>query len=177
MSSTNARIRTTALSRRSSSPPEPPTPLSTLARLTRPELVFPDLSGSDSPTVLKALADRLAPHIPGFGADELYRKLQEREELGSTGIGDRVAIPHCKMEGLEDPVLAVAVVREGIDFQAVDKKAVHLFFLLVSPEDSPAVHLQVLANISRWVKNDRHVERILGHPDREAIYQLLDEGS
>ena len=151
--------------------------MSALARFTRPELVFPDLPGSDSPTVLKALADRIAPYIAGSGAEELYRKLQEREELGSTGIGDRVAIPHCKMEGLDDPVLAVAVVRGGIDFQAVDQKDVHLFFLLVSPEESPAVHLQILANISRWVKNDRHVERMLDRPDREAIYQLLDESS
>lgn len=151
--------------------------MSALTRLTRPELVFPDLPGSDSPTVLKALADRVAPYLPGSGADELYRRLQEREQLGSTGIGDRVAIPHCKMEGLEEPVLAVAVVRGGIDFYAVDERAVHLFFLLVSPAETPAVHLQVLANISRWVKNDRHVERILDLPDREAIFQLLDESS
>jgi PTS system nitrogen regulatory IIA component len=177
MSSTNGGTRTTASSRRSSSPAEPPKPVSALARLTRPELVFPDLPGSDSPTVLRALADRVAPYLPGSGAEELYHKLQEREELGSTGIGDRVAIPHCKIEGLDDPLLAIAVVPGGIDFHAVDERMVQLFFLLVSPADTPAAHLQVLANISRWVKNDRHVERILDRPDREAIYKLLDESS
>lgn len=146
-----------------------------LAELTRPELVFPDLPGSDSPTVLKALSDRVAPYVPGAGADRLYRKLLEREELGSTGIGSGVAIPHCKMEKLERTVLAVAVVRQGIDFQAMDNQPVRLFFLLISPHKAPADHLQALANISRWVKNGHHVEQILGTLSREKIFDLLGQ--
>lgn len=148
-----------------------------LAELTRPELVFPDLPGSDSPTVLKALSDRVAPYVPGAGADLLYRKLLEREELGSTGIGSGVAIPHCKMEKLEQSVLAVGMLRKGIDFQAVDQQPVRLFFLLISPKSAPAVHLRVLASISKWVKSDHHVEQILGTSNRETIYGLLDPGS
>jgi len=148
-----------------------------LAEITRPELVFPDLQGSDSATVLKTLSDRVAPYLPKAGADDLYRKLQEREELGSTGIGSGVAIPHCKMEGLQRALLAVAVVRQGIDFHAVDEEPVRVFFLLVSPEKTPAVHLQVLAAISRWLKSDRHVERLLGSSSPEKIYQLLEETS
>lgn len=149
--------------------------MTSLSQLTRSDLVFPDLPGSDRATVLKGLADRIAPYVPGTAAEELYRKLVEREELGSTGIGAGVAIPHCKTKGLDRAVLAVAVVRDGIDFQAVDGRPVRLFFLLVSPQDTPAMHLQILASISRWVKNGRHVDRILGNPDREAILELLGE--
>jgi len=149
--------------------------LTTLAELTRPELVFPDLPGADASTVLKALSDRVSPWVSGLGAEELYRRLLEREELGSTGIGSGVAIPHCKMERLERAVLAVGLVRKGIDFQAVDQQPVRLFFLLVSPQKSPAAHLQVLAGISRWVKNGHTVERILAGGTREAIFELLSQ--
>lgn len=146
-----------------------------LSSLTRRELIYPQIPGSDAPTVLRAFADRVADEIDGADADDLYRKLLEREQLGSTGIGSGVAIPHCKMEGLERPVLAVGICPRTIDFGAVDDEGVRLFFLVVSPQSSPAVHLQVLAAISKWVKHDRHVEKILRQPDRDAIFDLLDD--
>lgn len=144
-----------------------------LSQLTRPDLIYPQIPGSDAPTVLRAFADRVALEIPGADADDLYRRLLEREQLGSTGIGSGVAIPHCKMKGLSEAVLAVGICRRTIEFGAVDGEPVRLFFLVVSPQSSPAEHLQVLAAISKWVKNDRHVERILDQPDRDAIYDLL----
>lgn len=146
-----------------------------LASLTRPELIFPHLSGTDRATVLKALADRLAPELPATGADLLYRKLMEREQLGSTGIGCGVAIPHCKLEKLKRAILCIGVTDAGIDFGSVDSQPVRLFILLVSPDNTPAEHLQVLASISRWVKGDERVRRILENPVRETIYSLLGE--
>lgn len=146
-----------------------------LASLSQPELIFPHLSGTDSATVLKALADRVAPALPSTDADVLYRRLMEREQLGSTGIGSGVAIPHCKLEKLKRAMVALAVTDSGIDFGAVDGQPVQLFVLLVSPENAPADHLQVLASISRWVKGGERVKRILGGADREAIYHLLGE--
>lgn len=147
-----------------------------LSSLTRPELIYPRIPGSDAPTVLRAFADRVAVEISGADADDLYRKLLEREQLGSTGIGSGVAIPHCKMKGLERAVLAVGICSRTIDFGAVDGEPVRLFFLVVSPQSSPAEHLQVLASISKWVKHDQHVERILRQSERDAIYELLRDG-
>lgn len=149
-----------------------------LDSLIGPELIFPELQGSDRPTVLQDLAERIAALGLVRDADALYQKLWEREQLGSTGIGSGVAIPHCKMKGLERAVLAVGLLRKGVDFGAVDDQPVRVLFLLVSPNDSPAEHLQALAAISRWVKADRHVERVLKAPDRQAIYALFQhEGS
>lgn len=149
----------------------------TLASLIGPELIFPKLSGSDRPTVLRDLAQRIAGLDLVPDADALYQKLWEREQLGSTGIGSGVAIPHCKMKGLERAILAVGRVSHGVDFGAVDGAPVTVLFLLVSPNDSPAEHLQALAAISRWVKADRHVASILEAPDTSAIHALLeDEG-
>lgn len=144
-----------------------------LGSLTGPQLIFPDLPARDAEGVLRVFSQRLATRGVVPDGDALYDKLLEREQLGSTGIGSGVAIPHCKMKGLEEAVLAVGITREPVEFGAVDAQPVRLFFLVVSPSDAPAVHLQVLAAISKWVKADKHVERILGMDDAERIFDFL----
>lgn len=146
-----------------------------LASLTRPELIFPQLPSSDRASLLRTLAERIAEHGLVDDADKLFEKLWEREQLGSTGIGSGVAIPHCKMNGLDQVVLAVGLPVKAIDFGAVDGQPVRLFFLVISPSDSPAAHLQCLAAISKWVKAEHHVGEMLDLGDPQAIYQLLRE--
>jgi PTS system nitrogen regulatory IIA component len=146
-----------------------------LGSLTEPSLIFPDLPGTDASSVLLAFAERVAAMGYVGDAERLFEKLMEREKLGSTGIGSGVAIPHCKMRGIERAVVAVGASRRPVDFGAVDSEPVRLFFLVVSPHDTPAVHLQVLASISRWVKADRHVPRLLAMRDRQEIYDFLRE--
>lgn len=145
-----------------------------LDSLTEPELIFPELEATNRDDVLRSLAERLEDHKVIGSADELYGKLVEREQLGSTGVGAGVAIPHCKLRGLSQVVLAIGITRDGIDFGAVDTKPVRLFFLVVSPTEAPALHLQVLAAISRWLKQNSHVARLLELHDRQAIYHLLE---
>jgi len=147
-----------------------------LGSLTRPELIFLDLESADRRAVLRDLAGRVAARGLVRDPEELYDKLWEREQLGSTGVGASVAIPHCKLPGLAHGVVAIGVARQGVDFAAVDRQPVRLFFLVVSPSESPAEHLQVLAAISRWVKADQHVGRLLEQPEPGAIYALLQEG-
>lgn len=144
-----------------------------LGELVDPELIFPDLQAFDSSTVLRALAERVADRGPVEDADELYRKLWEREQVGSTGIGHGVAVPHCKLEGLHQVLVAVAHVAKPIDFGAVDEKPVRLFFLVVSPESNPAAHLRCLQAISTWLKQSDKAERILELDDPETIHDLL----
>jgi nitrogen PTS system EIIA component len=146
-----------------------------LGSLTRPELIFPDLPATDRAGVLHALAERVAGRGAVPNAVDLYQKLLEREQLGSTGIGSGIAIPHCKLPRLKTGVAAIGLVPQGVDFGAVDGKPVKVFFLIVSPSESPAEHLQALAAISRWVKGDRHAERLLELHDPEAVYALLQE--
>ena len=149
-----------------------------LGSLTDPQLIFPELPGEDVESVLRALAERVASRGMVESAEPLYEKLLEREQLGSTGIGSGVAIPHCKMKGLEQAILAVGIKDRPVDFGSVDGQPVRLFFLVVSPQDAPAVHLQVLAAISKWVKADRHVEKTLSMDDRQEIFEFLQrEGS
>jgi PTS system nitrogen regulatory IIA component len=147
-----------------------------LASLTEPRLIFADVPGQDGRSVLRALAGRIAQQGVVGEADRLFEKLWEREQLGSTGIGSGVAIPHCKLRGLREVVLAIGIAECAVDFGSVDGQPVRLFFLVISPSETPAAHLQSLAAISKWVKADHHVERILELESSGEIYELLGEG-
>lgn len=147
-----------------------------LASLTRPELIFPDLPGTDGPTVLQSLATRVAEESGLGDAQEVYRRILEREQLASTGIGDGVAIPHCKLAQVQEPILAVGITREAIDFGAIDGQPVHIFLLILSPEDAPAAHLQALSAVSRWVKETGPAALLAGG-DRQGIYAILEDAA
>jgi len=144
-----------------------------LASLTRPELIFPDLPAEDRDAVLRELARRIA----GLGLvrdpQDLFQKLWEREQLGSTGIGSGIAIPHCKLPGLDHGIVAIGMVPAGVDFGAVDGQPVRLLFLVLSPSASPGEHLQVLATVSRWIKGN--AERILELHEPAAVVRLLEQ--
>jgi PTS system nitrogen regulatory IIA component len=144
-----------------------------LGGLTRPELIFPALPAADREQVLRAFSDRIAGQGLIRDAGELFQKLWEREQLGSTGIGSGIAIPHCKIQGLARGVVAIGLVPEGVDFAAVDSQPVRVFFLVISPSESPAEHLQILAAISRWVKADHHARKVLELREPQAIYDFL----
>jgi PTS system nitrogen regulatory IIA component len=156
-----------------------------LEPLTRPELIFPALSGADGEAVLRSLAEGVAAAgnalaapagAARIDAGELFQKLVERERLGSTAVGGGVAIPHCKLRGLKRAVVAVGRVEPGVDFGAPDGLPVRAFFLVASPLDAPAEHLQVLSRVSRWIKTGQNVERLLSLRDRESIHELLTGG-
>ncbi len=148
-----------------------------LATLTRSDLIFLEVPGTDGPTVLQALARNVA-QAQGLGdGQEIYRRLLEREQLASTGIGAGVAIPHCKLPKLEKPLLALGITTEPIDFSAVDSQPVRLFLLILSPENAPAMHLQALSAVSRWIKEAEPAEALLASPDIEGISTILATAS
>ena len=144
-----------------------------LGSLTRPDLIFPDLPATDRAGVLHAFAERISGRGLVGNAVDLYQRLLEREQLGSTGIGGGIAIPHTKLQGLKSGVVALGVVPQGVDYGAVDGQPVRLFFLVVSPSGAPAEHLQALAAISRWIKAEGRAERLLALRDPAAIYDFL----
>jgi nitrogen PTS system EIIA component len=144
-----------------------------LGELIRPDLIFPDLPAGDRTEVLRAFAGRLAERGLVSDAGVLFDKLWEREQLGSTAIGGGIAIPHCKVERLKSGVVSLGRVLQGVDFGAADGQPVRLFFLVISPSQSPAEHLQILAAISRWIKGGSRVEALLEQPDADALFEFL----
>jgi len=113
-------------------------------------------------------------------AESVVKAILGREELGSTGIGQGVAVPHTRHPTLNRLIGTVAISRTGVDFAALDGEPVDVFFLLVSPQNQPGDHLRALENISRHLKDERFVSRLRTARSREAILEVLmdaDRGS
>jgi PTS system nitrogen regulatory IIA component len=115
----------------------------------------------------------IARRNPQLDAARLSDVLLEREKLGSTGVGDGIAIPHGKLAGLQGLLAAFGRSRAGIDFQAIDGKPTHLFFVLFAPENSAGIHLKALARISRLFKTPSFRAAVVEASDAAAIHRLI----
>ena len=138
----------------------------------RPELVVADIRARDKQSVLAELAALLASQVADIDADALTRVLVERERLASTAIGEGVAIPHGKM-GIDRLVGCVGLSRQGIDFESMDGRPTHLFFVLVAPENSTGIHLKALARISRLFKDPDFRSRLMLAADGADMFRTL----
>ena len=112
-----------------------------------------------------------------FTEETLYKVLLEREAVGSTGVGNGVAIPHGKIEGLEDILLCFGRSRIGINFDAIDKREVYLFVLLISPAGKGGEYLQTLARVSKILKKSTNRNRLLDLATRDEIEALFAAGA
>ena len=146
-----------------------------LKELLRGELIIADIQAIDKAGVIREFAAHLYAAGKVRDADELIRVLLEREAMGSTGIGDGVAIPHGKLHGMNDVIVAFGRSHRGVDFQSLDDKPAYLFFLLVTPQESPGEHLKMLARISRILKNPALRERLRTVPDGGELHRLILE--
>ena len=148
----------------------------TIMDILRRQDVIPTLAARTKDAVLEELAAKLVEGHPEQDLRELLAILQERERLGSTGIGDGIAIPHGKVRRMTGG-LALVFGRSpaGVDFGALDGRPAHLFFLLVAPEEAVGVHLKMLARISRILKNPAVRRGLLEAPDAAAIYTIIEE--
>ena len=144
-----------------------------ISEFLSPDAVIADLRAGDKQEVLRELSATLAHAHPPLKEERLVEVLREREKLGSTGIGEGVAIPHGKHSGLTQLMAAFGVSRKGVDFEAIDGKPTHLFFALVAPENSAGVHLKALARISRLFKNPRFRSAILEATSAADIHSLI----
>ena len=137
--------------------------------------IVPELKGRTKKLVLEELIDAVKQHKPHIDSDRLMKVLLERERLGSTGIGDGIAIPHGKLKDIEDLVLSFGRSAEGIDFESMDGKPVHLFFLLVAPEACAGIHLRALAKIARLLKNGTVRKRLAKVDNRNDIFSIIQQ--
>ena len=137
--------------------------------------ILPDMAAVNKLGVLEELAATLVSGPHGLDLDTVVEVLMERERLGSTGIGDNVAIPHGKLAKLSGLKLAFGRSLKGVDFDAVDGKPSQLFFLLLAPTNSAGLHLKALAKISRMLMNAPFREKLMQAHQGEDIYQLLAE--
>jgi PTS system nitrogen regulatory IIA component len=139
------------------------------------EFIIEELQAETKEEVLAELAALLTGADKTGERDEMVNVLMARERLGSTGIGDGIAIPHGKMRSLDNLIIAIGRSSKGIDFNAMDGKPVHLFFLLMAPENSAGQHLKVLARISRLLKDSVLRRMLMEARSAAELFQLLME--
>jgi mannitol/fructose-specific phosphotransferase system IIA component (Ntr-type) len=147
--------------------------MSSLVDLVDPSLVFTHLEDLDRDGILRFFAEELGQGHEALDANTVLERLREREELGSTGIGRSIAVPHCRAEGLQDAIIAIGVSRRGVDYAAIDGNPVRVFFVVVSAAQDPQQNLRCLAAISAWAKDPENVERLVKATSREQILELL----
>jgi PTS system nitrogen regulatory IIA component len=123
---------------------------------------------------LEELLSPLQEKMEELDAAKARDILLEREKLGSTGIGNGVAIPHGKMEELENIVLVVGRSLQGVDFDALDQEPCTIFFLVLAPENVAGTHLRLLAHISRLLKDPDFQESFMEAREREGLFHLLE---
>jgi len=138
------------------------------------ETIIDDLKSTDKKGVLTELVAPVA-RIAGVNHENLMRVLMERERLGSTGIGGGIGIPHGKLKELDALYLGFGLCRKGADFESMDGRPTHIFFLLVTPENSTGLHLKMLARISRILKNETFKQRLMNAADRDEIFLIIQE--
>ncbi len=147
-----------------------------ISELLNPQAIVADLQAKDKHSALTELTDALVTCEPTLNRSQVLEVLLEREKLGSTGIGDGVAIPHGKLGGIPELMLAFGRSTPGVNFESMDGQPAHLFFLLVAPEESVGVHLKTLARISKLLKDSAVRQKLLDAEDQQALYQvILDE--
>ncbi len=148
-----------------------------IADILQPVMVVPELTAGDKDSLVKELSQHLCRNEDSLkgSLDTVYKALIARERLGSTGVGESVAIPHAKIPGLAQLTAAFGRSRNGVPFDAIDSQPVRLVFVLLVPENSAGAHLKALARIARLLKSPSFRDRLLSLPDANAIYDAFLE--
>ncbi len=140
-----------------------------------PDAILPAMRATTKSQALHELAALLAKLHPEIDGSRLVQVLLDREALGSTAIGEGIAIPHGKMPGVANVVAAFGRSDTGIEFDSLDGKPTRLFFLLVAPEDSAGIHLKALARVSRLLKDKSFRDRLAAGGPQEQLFAIIKE--
>ncbi len=139
------------------------------------ECIIAELRSRTKKEVLEELTGALLNCKADLDKEALVEVLLEREQLGSTGIGDGIAIPHGRVPDLDELIVSFGRSTLGIEFDSMDGRPTHLFFLLIAPENSAGVHLRALAKISRLLKSAHFRQKLLEAGTREELFQVIQE--
>jgi nitrogen PTS system EIIA component len=146
-----------------------------IVELISRDMIIPSLTAGTKTEILEQLAHQLASGTPGVGHEQLAQVLIDREGLASTAIGEGVAIPHGKIAGVNHIVACIGRNRAGVDFDSMDGRPTHLFFVMVAPESSTGAHLKALARISRVFRDREFRDRLLKADSADAMYDIIAE--
>lgn len=139
------------------------------------EWVIADLQGLDKTSILRELSDVLVKPCKATSSDELLQVLLDREKLGSTGIGEGIAIPHGRLKKLKNFYISFGRSLKGVDFDSIDRKPSQLFFLVMAPENSAVNNLKLLSRIVSLLKEPSFKKRLMEASSREELFKVVAE--
>ncbi|MCD5974249.1 MULTISPECIES: PTS IIA-like nitrogen regulatory protein PtsN [Pseudomonas] len=147
-----------------------------LENILTPGRSLVNVPGGSKKKVLEQIANLIGKEVPDLDSDDVFSSLIAREKLGSTGFGNGIAIPHCRLKGCESPISALLHLNAPVDFDAIDGAPVDLLFVLLVPEAATDAHLELLRQIASMLDRKEVRERLRSAPSNEALYQVvLDE--
>ena len=144
-----------------------------LSEIINEDLIFPDLKSTSVSGILREIAEGICSSGKFTDAATLQERLLQRESQESTGVANGIAIPHCKVDNLNELILAVAYAPEGVDFKAVDGNRTKFFFVVISPASSSVLHLRALAALARLIKSPSFVSQLQQRPGKSELLQLI----
>ena len=144
-----------------------------IEEILKKESVISDLLGDNKVKVIKEMTQCLKQNNFIKNDQALFETLMEREKLGSTGIGENVAIPHGKSDEVTQIITVLGRSKKGVEFESLDQKPVHFVCMVIAPAHSTGQHLKVLARVSRIFKNQGIREEILKAENSDTIYSIL----
>ena len=139
----------------------------------RKEYIIEELKAKTKRDVLAELSRVIHRENGGTSQEDIVKTLLDREKLGSTGIGDGIAIPHGKLADLDELIVTFGRSKEGVDFDSMDGKPANLFFLLLAPENTTGLHLKALAKISKMLKDNAFKKKLMEARSKEELYSII----
>lgn len=144
-----------------------------LAEILIPERIFEDVSGGSKKKVLETAAGLIAQQLPELDANELFDSLISREKLGSTGLGEGIAIPHCRASHCSTAIGSFIKLESPVDFDAIDRTPVDMLFVLLVPQDAHEEHLNILSKIAALFSDDSRRKQLRDTQSADSIYDAL----
>lgn len=144
-----------------------------LAEYLDKDLIISDLSARTKPEVLAELVSSLSAKFPDLDSKRVVQVLMDREMLGTTGIGDGIAIPHGKLDSIDQVLVIVGRSQTGVDFASLDHKPASIFFTVLAPSSVVGLHLKLLATVSRLLKDSAFRQAFANSPGQEGLWELL----
>lgn len=149
----------------------------TIDNILAPELTLCKVPASSKKRVLEFIAEQIHQHNSALSEGQIFNNLIARERLGSTGIGQGIAIPHCRLEGLEQVIGVLMTLEETVEFDAIDNQPVDLVFALVVPKEATSEHLELLSQLAEKFNERAFCDRLRQCEEAPALYQSMTAAS
>lgn len=147
-----------------------------ISHVLSPQLTFAGVEGGSKKRVLELIGKLMAQHTH-LNADAIYESLIAREKLGSTGFGNGIAIPHCRLEQCTEAVGALLQLNTRIDFDSLDGEPVDLIFVLLVPQEANEQHLEILKSLAEKLDREELREALRQAPDAQTLYRVMADDS